>query len=82
MTLTSELQGHTLRRPAGQRQSFGTNCPLCLEPLHRDWRDSFLSWRLWCREAQPGTQAAMTPGSRVLMDAHNCYPYRGNGQTA
>ena len=25
----------------------------------------------------PGTQVAITPGSRVLMDAHNCYPYGG-----
>jgi len=23
-----------------------------------------------------GTQVAITPGSRVLMDAHNCYPYQ------
>ena len=26
--------------------------------------------------SEPGT-VAITPGSRVLMDAHNCYPYRG-----
>src|SRR5437879_3713957 len=27
--------------------------------------------------SQLTTQVAITPGSRVLMDAHNCYPYRG-----
>jgi hypothetical protein len=27
--------------------------------------------------SQRGTHAALTPGSRVLMDAHNCYPYAG-----
>jgi len=27
--------------------------------------------------SEPGTQLAITPGSRVLMDAHNCYPYGG-----
>jgi hypothetical protein len=27
--------------------------------------------------SEPGTQVAIAPGSRVLMDAHNCYPYRG-----
>lgn len=26
---------------------------------------------------EPGTHAALTPGSRVVMDAHNCYPYAG-----
>src|SRR6266852_6483315 len=27
--------------------------------------------------SEPETQVAITPGSRVLMDAHNCYPYGG-----
>ncbi len=27
--------------------------------------------------SEPGRQVAITPGSRVLMDAHNCYPYGG-----
>jgi hypothetical protein len=27
---------------------------------------------------KPGTHVALTPGSRVLMDAHNCYPYAGH----
>jgi hypothetical protein len=29
------------------------------------------------RGSEPGTHGAITPGSRVLMDAHNCYPYGG-----
>ena len=27
--------------------------------------------------SEPGTPVAITPGSRILMDAHNCYPYGG-----
>ena len=29
------------------------------------------------RGIEPGKPPAITPGSRVLMDAHNCYPYGG-----